>query len=225
MKKYQPIVEVLTKRSRTPRTQRPGTSMVHWLLLTLAILIFPALVTHTGAQKGPPPKEKYDPPPPPKADLVPVDTNANGSFGQDSPYCWISMNPPDNKNALDLNVRVANKGTANAPATHAAVTWAVRGNAPVSETSVPAILYGRSAVVKFRVPYGCFDPATQFCSFEIGVDSRDEVEESNQYNNKVLGRCKNPNPAKYTRWELPEQRILSGEAATLRPRTVTRAGV
>lgn len=195
MKKFERITSVITKRSRA---QRSKTCLRPWLTLVLAILSLSILSLHTAAQrrvrapKAPTPTEKAEPTPTPRPDLVPADPNIAGSLG---PFCWLAIDQ-DNRDSLNLFVKVSNIGNASAPASTAAVAFDVHGNTQVSEKSVPAILQGSRQTLKFRVPYGCFDPATHYCSFIIAVDHRQQVVESSagENNNKVGVRCASPNP-------------------------------
>jgi subtilase family serine protease len=48
---------------------------------------------------------------------------------------------------------------------------------------------GGSADLEFEIPAGCFDPATNNCNFEIGIDVGNAVLESNEANNNAAGVC------------------------------------
>ena len=48
---------------------------------------------------------------------------------------------------------------------------------------------GSSVDLVFDFPAGCFDPFTAKCSFEIGVDVGNTVQESSEINNTAAGVC------------------------------------
>jgi hypothetical protein len=82
-----------------------------------------------------------------------------------------------------LRVTVKNQGNENAAASKTAVTF---GNIPVT-VDTPAIPAGGSVDLLFKVPTNCFQPD---CSFNITVDSGNQVNESsNEGNNGANGGC------------------------------------
>lgn len=82
-----------------------------------------------------------------------------------------------------LRVTVKNQGNENAPASKTTVIF---GNIPTT-VNTPAIPAGGSVDLLFKVPTNCFQPD---CSFNITVDSNNQVNESNnEGNNSANGGC------------------------------------
>ena len=83
-----------------------------------------------------------------------------------------------------LIVTVKNQGTANAPASTTTVEFSAGGS---FDLPTPAIPKGGSVDLQpLQVPAGCYSPD---CSFKITVDSKKQIQESNEANNTVGGSC------------------------------------
>ncbi len=106
-------------------------------------------------------------------DLVPFSPLGNSPDA----FCRIEQD------RRQLRVTVKNQGNENAAASKTMVTF---GNIPVT-VDTPAIPAGGSVDLLFKVPTNCFQPD---CSFNITVDSGNQVNESNnEGNNSANGGC------------------------------------
>ncbi len=83
-----------------------------------------------------------------------------------------------------LIVTVKNQGTANAPASTTTIVFSPGGS---FDLPTPAIPKGGSIDLQLlQVPAGCYNPD---CSFKITVDSKKQIQESNEANNTAGGSC------------------------------------
>ncbi len=110
-------------------------------------------------------------PPQLKPDLVPA--NPEGWAG----FCDID----DNGN---LVVHVKNQGNAPAGSSYVKVDFGPQLGFFVKP--VPVLSVGETATVLFPIPRGCFTPD---CGFTITVDAHNDIDESNEENNTVMGNC------------------------------------
>lgn len=113
-----------------------------------------------------------------KSDLVPA-----------NPGGWALYCDADDQNNLKIHVK--NQGNADAPASVTVVEFFLPGGVvhPVQLTT-PPIPKGQTVTVGTvpipTTPVNCFDPD---CGFRITVDSQNQVDESNEANNKADGNC------------------------------------
>jgi hypothetical protein len=63
------------------------------------------------------------------------------------------------------------------------------GPTTVDASAAALATQGSSVDLAFDFPVGCFDAFTAKCSFEIGVDVSDAVQESSEINNTAAGVC------------------------------------
>ncbi len=82
-----------------------------------------------------------------------------------------------------LVITILNQGKKEAKATTTEIAF---GTLPPIRLPTRPIPPGESASVTFPVPDDCFRPE---CQFQITVDAKNEVEESEERNNQVIGRC------------------------------------
>jgi subtilase family serine protease len=112
-----------------------------------------------------------------KPDLVPA-----------NPGGWAVFCDVDDQK---LKVHVKNRGNADAPASTTVVEFFLPGGVvqPV-QLATPAISKGQTIQVGTvpipTSPVNCYDPD---CGFRITVDSQNQVDESNEANNKADGNC------------------------------------
>lgn len=93
--------------------------------------------------------------------------------------------------ARRIRVIVRNQGSAAAgPSVTRVEFFDGQGNviAPPASQPAPALGPGEEAVQEFGVPDGCY-PGETSCDFRITVDSMNDVGESNEANNVVIGFC------------------------------------
>jgi hypothetical protein len=109
-----------------------------------------------------------------KPDLVPV--SINGLPGPPG-FCASTPQTPL------LAVRVKNQGKHSAGSSTTTVTFSPGGSVSKITPPIPA---GGSVDLHFDVPGVCYDPD---CDFTICVDSKNQVHESNETNNCVVGIC------------------------------------
>ena len=83
----------------------------------------------------------------------------------------------------DLLVTVRNQGTGDAAASTLTVDYGSHGRRDVA---VPPLGPSDQVDVQVSIPVGCFDPD---CDFKITVDSKNEIDESDESNNSASGLC------------------------------------
>lgn len=85
---------------------------------------------------------------------------------------------------LKLTVTVKNQGSADAGPSITTVDFGALGTPSLPS---PALAAGASIDLVFDIPAGCFDPN---CEFKITVDSKNQVNESNEGNNTASDECR-----------------------------------
>ena len=82
-----------------------------------------------------------------------------------------------------LMVTVKNQGNADAAASTTTVEFNPGGSVSIATPAIPA---GGTVDLSFTIPSGCFNPD---CDFTITVDSKNDINESNEGNNSAKGIC------------------------------------
>lgn len=130
-----------------------------------------------AAPNGPPilVEDTDEPPPAQLADLIPVPDVNSGSF------CRLIR-------GVELEVEIANSGTAAAAATTTEVVFDT-GAGPVSQAiATPPLAPGASTSTSLAIPAACYG-VTSNCSFSIEADRSNVENESNETNNFVNDLC------------------------------------
>lgn len=113
-----------------------------------------------------------------KADLIP--DNPSHNYNATIYYCEEA---PGKK----IQFRIKNIGPGTAGPSNYKVTFFIGNQQIHTRFNVPSLPSGQSHIAgQYKPPLGCFNPD---CVFTIEVDSRKQVDETNENNNKANGLC------------------------------------
>jgi len=109
-----------------------------------------------------------------KSDLIPSNPKPDlGSAG----FCY-----KDSQGRLLIIVK--NQGDTDAPASTTTVDFFNFGSFDLTTPPIPA--GGSVTLPALNIPVGCYNPD---CNFKITVDSKNQINESNESNNQVSSNC------------------------------------
>ncbi|NIR47810.1 hypothetical protein GWO43_05095 [candidate division KSB1 bacterium] len=116
-----------------------------------------------------------------KSDLVPAKLPDLGA----DPYAYCNLD--DDRR---LVVTVQNRGRADAPASKTRIKFFTTGGEVDMDLDTPKVPAGTSVELTphIDIPPDCTSPIWE-CKFEIIVDVNDDVDELNEGNNTVTGKC------------------------------------